>query len=342
LADAAPLSVEPLRPIADEEVAADALNERLREAKEPFVVRQLVANWPLVKAGLESGAAAREYLLAHKRDRAFTVNVGESGGGDRLFYDEEMQMNFRTDRSGLAEIFAEIDAIQGRKDAHVIYLSSIDVKDYFDGLHEANHVDLGDREPIESIWIGTRTHIAAHNDFPNNLACCAVGRRKFTLFPPDQFANLYVGPLDYTPAGRPVSMVDFHNPDFESFPRFREALDKALAADLEPGDAIFIPSLWWHHIEGLSPFNVLINYWWRDVPAFLGQPEDALNHAILSIRDLPEAQKAIWRELFDYYVFTNGADVTDHIPEAARGILAPLDPHSAGQIRAFLLRNLSR
>lgn len=342
MADAAPLSVEPLRPIADEEVAADALNERLREAKEPFVVRQLVANWPLVKAGLESGAAAREYLLAHKRDRAFTVNVGEPGGGDRLFYDEEMEMNFRTDRSGLAEIFAEIDAIQGRKDAHVIYLSSIDVKDYFDGLHEANHVDLGDREPIESIWIGTRTHIAAHNDFPNNLACCAVGRRRFTLFPPDQFANLYVGPLDYTPAGRPVSMVDLNNPDFDAFPRFREALATAQVAELEPGDAIFIPSMWWHNVESLAPFNVLVNYWWRDTPSYLAQPHDALNHALLAIRDLPEDEKALWRQMFEYYVFGDPSIVAAHIPDKARGILAPLDAEQAGRIRANLLRSLSR
>jgi hypothetical protein len=342
LADAAPLSVGPLPPIADEAVAPDALNARLREAKEPFVVRQLVAEWPLVKAGLESGAAAREYLLAHKRDRAFTVNVGEPGGGDRLFYNEEMGMNFRTGRAGLAEIFAGIDANEGRKDGPLIYLSSIDVKDYFEGLHEANHVDLGEREPIESIWIGTRTRIAAHNDFPNNLACCAVGRRKFTLFPPEQFANLYVGPLDHTPAGRPVSMVDLNNPDFEAFPRFREALAAARVAELEPGDAIFVPSMWWHHVEGLAPFNVLVNYWWRDTPRFLAQPHDALNHALLAIRDLPEDEKALWRQMFEYYVFGDPSIVAAHIPEKARGILAPLDAEQAGRIRANLLRSLSR
>jgi hypothetical protein len=342
LADAAPLSIEPLRPVADEAVAPDALNARLRDAKEPFVVRQLVADWPLVKAGLESGAAARECLLAHKRDRAFTVNVGTPGGGDRLFYDEEMGMNFRTDRSGLAEIFAEIDANEGREDLPVIYLSSIDVKDYFEGLHEANHVDLGDREPIESIWIGTRTRIAAHNDFPNNLACCAVGRRRFTLFPPEQFANLYIGPLDHTPAGRPISMVDLNNPDFESFPRFREALGAAQVAELEPGDAIFIPSMWWHHVEGLAPFNVLVNYWWRDTPRFLAEPEHALIHALLAIRDLPEDEKALWRQMFEFYVFGDPSIVAAHIPEKARGILAPLDAESAGRIRANLLRSLSR
>jgi hypothetical protein len=177
---------------------------------------------------------------------------------------------------------------------------------------------------------------------PDNLAVCAVGRRRFTLFPPEQFANLYPGPLENTPAGRPVSMVDLRDPDLAAYPRFREALASAQVAELEPGDALFVPSMWWHHVEGLDPFNVLVNYWWRDAPHFLGKPEDALFHAILALRDLPEAEKAHWRALLDHYVFTNGADVTDHLPPDGRGILAPLTAETAGQIRARLLRSLSR
>jgi hypothetical protein len=328
--------------VAEEQVAASELDARLKTAREPFVIRGLVADWPLVKAGLESSASARAYLLEHRRDRAFTVNIGQPGAGERLFYDELMAMNFRTGRGSLDDIFAGIDANERRRDAPAIYLSSVDVNDYFDGLHDANHVDLGEREPIESIWIGTRTRIAAHNDVPDNLACCAVGRRRFTLFPPDQFANLYVGPIDNTPAGRPVSMVDLHNPDFGRFPNFREALKVARVAELEPGDAIFIPSMWWHHVEALEPFNVLVNYWWRDTARFLGQPQDALNHAILAIRDLPDDEKQLWRALFEHYVFGNPAAAAEHIPEGARGILAPLDAEAAGRIRANLLRSLSR
>jgi len=328
--------------VAEEQVASSGLDARLKTAREPFVIRGLVADWPLVKAGLESSASARAYLLELRRDRAFTVNIGQPGAGERLFYDESMAMNFRTGRGSLDDIFAGIDANEGRPDAPAIYLSSVDVNDYFDGLHDANHVDLGEREPIESIWIGTRTRIAAHNDFPDNLACCAVGRRRFTLFPPDQFANLYVGPIDNTPAGRPVSMVDLHDPDFARFPHFREALKVARIAELEPGDAIFIPSMWWHHVEALEPFNVLVNYWWRDTARFLGQPQDALNHAILAIRDLPDDEKQLWRALFDFYVFGDPRAAAEHIPAGARGILAPLDAETAGRIRANLLRSLSR
>lgn len=327
-----------------ERVVADAaeLDAFLHAARDPFVIRGLVADWPLVAEGKKSARAVREYLLDRARDRPFTVSIGPPGHDGRFFYDADMEMNFRTGTGKLADIFAGIDQSEAQNDPRAVYLGSVDMAGYFDGLREANRVDLGDREPLESIWIGTRTRIAAHNDFPDNLACCAAGRRRFTLFPPDQFRNLYLGPIDNTPAGRAISMVDFERPDLAAHPRFVAAMAHAQTALLESGDAIFIPSMWWHHVEGLADFNILVNYWWRRTPSWLGQPQEALNHAILAIRDLPPEDRAIWRDLFDHYVFDAGSGVTDHIPEAGRSILAPLTPESAGRLRAFLLRTLSR
>lgn len=320
----------------------EELDRHLRGATSPFVVRGLVGHWPLVAAGRHSDRSARDYLLSLHRNRPFVVSVGQPGGGERLFYDSAMSMNFRTLKGKLPQIFAQIDAAAERPDAPAIYLASIDMHEHFDGLHEANRVDLGERTCLASIWMGTPTRIAAHNDIPNNLACVAVGRRRFTLFPHEQFRNLHLGPVDNTPAGRAVSMVDFHAPDFELYPRFRDALRHAVVAELDAGDALYIPSMWYHHVEGLDPFNVLVNYWWRETPRWLGQPQDALNHALLAIRDLPADQKRNWRDLFDYYVFENGEEVVAHIPPEGRSVLAPLTPDSAGRIRAFLLRALSR
>ena len=169
-----------------------------------------------------------------------------------------------------------------------------------------------------------------------------AGRRRFTLFPPDQFANLYLGPIDITPAGRPISMVDGAAPDFAAHPAYREALAHAQVADLEPGDALFIPSLWYHQVEGLARFNILMNYWWRDTPRYLGQPNNALHHAIMTIRDLPYHERAVWRAMFDHYVFSGGADARAHVPAHGQGVLAPLDAQSAARMHQFLLRSLSQ
>ena len=342
MADSLP-ALEDLPRVVEESLTAQDLPARLLNATTPFVVRGLAAHWPLVQAGAEGGAtAACDYLARLARDRAFPANLGQSAGDDRLFYDAAMGMNFRMANGRLDAFLQQMLASEENPALPVVYLSSIDMNDYFSGLAEANRLELGPRRPLESIWIGNRTRIAAHNDVPDNLAVCAVGKRRFTLFPPEQFRNLYLGPLENTPAGRPVSMVDFRAPDWQRYPRFREALATATIAELAPGDALFVPSLWWHHVEGLAPFNVLVNYWWRNSPAFLGQPEDALLHGILALRDLPAAERQQWRELFDHYVFHHGPESTDHLPEEGRGILAPLTAGTASRLRARLLRGLSR
>ena len=98
--------------------------------------------------------------------------------------------------------------------------------------------------------------VAAHFDFNDNIACVAHGRRRFMLFPPEQLENLYVGPLEFTPQGVPISLVDVHNPDLARYPRFERAVAAAQVAELEAGDAIFIPYMWWHSVRSLEPFNI--------------------------------------------------------------------------------------
>ena len=313
----------------------------LRGREQPFVVRGLATHWPLVEAGRKGRDALFGYLESHARDREFVWSVGKEPG-QSIFYDAEMAVNFVMTKGRLGtmlrDIAGAIDAGQGQ----LVYAGSIDIPQHFTTLHAENRIDLAGRQPIESIWIGTATTVGAHNDFPDNVAVCAAGRRRFTLFPPDQFANLYLGPLDNTPAGRAVSMVDHDQPDFSRYPGYRKALAVAQIAELEPGDALFVPSGWYHRVEATEPFNVLVNYWWRDSPQWMGEPQEALLHAILSLRDLPEAQRAVWRAMFEHYVFSGGEDAARHLPEGTRGVLDPLSAQSAGRLRAFLMRSLSR
>ena len=310
--------------------------------RDPFVIRGFVKDWPLVRAGCESVTKARDFLLRHHQDRNFTFTMAEERCNGRIFYDDSMKMDIVMGEAKLPVIFDKMAQSESLDKQPVIYLGSIDIGKYFKGLHEAHPMDMGDRKCLESIWIGTRTCIAAHNDFPDNLACVTVGRRRFTLFPPGAYKDLYIGPLENTPAGRPVSLVSFHDPDFGAHPRFEHALEMAQTAILEPGDAIFIPSMWWHHVDGLEPFNVLINYWWRETPYFLGHPEDALFHAIMAIRDLPQEQKQHWQDVFQHYVFENRPETTHHIPYVDRTILSQLDAAKANKIRSYLLRALSQ
>lgn len=318
-----------------------ALDRLLQDSDRPFVVRGLAAHWPLVQVGRHGREAIFAYLNDRARDRDFVWSVGRAPGGS-IFYDSEMAVNFRMEKGRFAALLDAIAGSIAADDGPLVYAGSIDIPQHFTTLGDENTIDLGARQPIASIWIGTATTVGAHNDFPDNLAVCAAGRRRFTLFPPDQFANLYLGPLDNTPAGRAVSMVDHDAPDFTLHPGYRDALAHAVIADLEPGDALFVPSGWYHRVEAGEPFNVLVNYWWRESPHWMGEPQEALLHAILSLRDLPQDQRAIWREMFEHYVFSGGEAAARHLPKGTRGVLDPLDAHSAGRLRAFLLRSLSR
>jgi hypothetical protein len=131
-------------------------------------------------------------------------------------------------------------------------------------------------------------------------------------------------------------------PDFDRDPRVRDALDVAQVAELEPGDLLIYPAMWWHNVEALDPFNAMINYWWNSVPAFIDTPMTTLLHGLLSLRDRPEGEKRAWRELFDYYVFGPSNQAGAHLPEHVRRALGPMDQVTARRLRADLLNRLNR
>jgi hypothetical protein len=138
-------------------------------------------------------------------------------------------------------------------------------------------------------------------------------------------------------------MVPLQQPDLARHPRFREALAAARTAELGPGDAIYIPALWWHNVEALDAFNMLVNYWWRPGPAEAGSGFEALIHSIHSVSALPAAQRAAWRHMFDHYVFRPGdEDPAEHIAPQHRGVLGKPTPQLRGKIRQFLQTMLSR
>jgi hypothetical protein len=192
------------------------------------------------------------------------------------------------------------------------------------------------------VWIGNRLTVQTHYDLTGNIACVVAGRRRFTLFPPGQLANLYVGPLEFTLAGTPVSMVQLDPPDFERYPRFRDALAQAQVAELEPGDAIYIPYMWWHHVETLTSFNVLVNYWWADTPRWMGSPFEAMVHAMLAVRPLSPEHRAIWRSFFEHYVFEGPENSAAHLPPQIRGVQSAPSAEIAAMMRGYLLQELSR
>lgn len=319
------------------------IDESVLSSTEPLVLKSLVADWPIVAAGRQSPQAAADYILQFYSGESVTAAVGSPKIKGRVGYNEDLTgFNFERGAVKLDEFFDRLLQQLDAPETPAYYIGSTVVDRWFPGFRDTNDLVLNGIEPLMSLWIGNQISVSAHFDVTDNIACSVVGRRTFTLFPPDQIDNLYIGPWDMTPAGPAISLVDFQSPDFERFPKFREALKSARVVTLEPGDALFLPSMWWHHVEALEGLNVLVNYWWRTTPKFMGAPDSVLRHALLGLRGLPPEQRRAWQHIFELYVFDPQESATAHIPEHSRGMLGPLDDKVARQLRADLLNRLNR
>lgn len=330
--------------VSIDDIAVGALIEEGR----PVILKGAAADWLLVRAGRQSPEAAATLLRAADAGRPVVVYVGDPAIRGRFHYTADATaMNFTSERAALGDVLDRLFALPDTPEAPALYVGSTDLDSFLPGLRDANDIvssdgTFTDHPPLASIWIGNRTIAATHWDMSNNMAVCAAGRRRFTLFPPDQASNLYPGPIEPTPAGQVVSMVDLHAPDLDRYPRFATALAAAEVAELEPGDVLVYPALWWHHVEALDGFNILVNYWWNTVPAFLDTPMTTLLHGLLSLRGRPDSERQAWRAMFDHYLFGPTETATAHLPAAAHGPLAPLDAMTARRLRAMVANKLNR
>lgn len=342
--------VEMIEPVTCVEgIDKDNIPREIIKSEKPLLIKQLVGDWPLVRMARRSDHDAAAYLKTFYNGRPTIVCRTEPEAAGRLFYNENLtRLGYENYKGRIDETLdAIIDGITQSKPPGY-YIASNIIDSHLPGLRNENNLKVPrtpdpsvDDETV-SIWIGSATTATCHFDALDNIACCVAGRRRFTLFPPDQVHNLYPGPLEPTPGGQVISLVDFRNPDSKMFPRFAQALKHACVAELEPGDALFIPSMWWHHVEGLGPFNLLINYWWNDAPRYMTSGMNALYAAMLGIRDKPKHERDGWKAVFDYYIFNGPEPATTNIPEEAQGLLKSLDDAHARKLRAMLINKLNR
>ncbi|MHA6203089.1 cupin-like domain-containing protein [Dyella soli] len=321
---------------------AGALDDIIRHER-PLVIRGLVRQWPVVQAAAES-------------DRAFAARLAALDNGtpvDALLMPPEEEgvigyrgdveaFNFSRHRVTVSQGLQRLLQTAGQADAPGVALQSAAVEACLPGFPADHAMPLLDASIKPRVWLGNRVTTPAHFDEYHNVACVVCGARRFTLFPPEQVRNLYIGPLDFAPTGAAISMARLDRLDDPRFPRLKLAMEHALVADLEPGDAIYIPPMWWHHVASLGPLNALVNYWWKPSHGAGMVPNTRLGgllHCILLFKSLPPAERAAWRELLDHYVFAD-EDPAAHIPPARRGWLGELDAAQSAKLLERIRRYL--
>ncbi|HET9863655.1 MAG TPA: cupin-like domain-containing protein [Steroidobacteraceae bacterium] len=317
-----------------------AFEAEIVEAAEPVVLEDVAADWPVVRAARQSRDALAQLLKSLDGGRQPYVIEAPAAAHGHIFYTEDLSgFNFTRRPAALGDTIDRLLRLADDSDPPALFLESMSARAYLPEFAPRHRMPLLDERVEPRVWIGNAVKVNTHFDLACNVAVVVGGRRRFTLFPPEQLENLYVAPLDFTPSGAPVSLVQFTRPDHARFPRYAEALRHARQAELGPGDALFIPYGWWHHVESLTPFNVLVNYWWNDAPDG-GAPHGALLHALLAIRDLPPPQRAVWEAIFRHLVFTDPEQALAHLPAERRGLLAAPSPERTRRIRETLAKDL--
>jgi hypothetical protein len=301
------------------------LKQRLEQRAEPVLIKGLVSAWPAVRAGLEAPMAICEYLYRFDRGTEVIATKTRAAARGVMGYNEDLtDFAFVKARMKLPEFMANLQAYLPVEGAPSIAAQCAKVSEVIPGFLEENTLQTLPGV-VPNFWLGNALTVPVHHDHPYNLACVVAGRRRFTLFPPDQVGNLYIGPLEHTPSGAPISVVHPNPPDFERYPRYREALAAAQVAEMAPGDALYIPPLWFHQVEALEKVNLLINYWWPVVGATgdaqLPSPAQTLMQAIKVLNALPPHQRDAWAAMFEHHVAQRDYDPAAHIPAAWHGAL---------------------
>jgi hypothetical protein len=336
--------IDSLRPIAEwRDVDAAKLQNQIIPLNRPAVLRNLVADWPVVRAAKHSPSALIEYMARFDSGRPVLSLLGDASIRGEFSYTPDMKrLNFERRKEPLR---VALDRLLGCLDDEyppAVSIQATSVPDHLPGFDLENPNRFVHPSIIPRIWINNATIVQAHFDAKDNVACVVAGHRRFIVFPPDQVSNLYIGPLDFTPAGPCVSLVSPDEPDLKRFPRFERALASAEVAELDPGDAIFIPYLWWHHVKSTDGINILVNYWWNSALHGLGSPMDCLYHGILALGALPPAQREAWRAMFDHFVFHAHGAPALHLTPEERGVLGPMTPELAKKLRSMVMQALER
>jgi hypothetical protein len=307
----------------------------------PVVLRGLVADWPAVGAGRRSPGAFGAYLARFATDTPVEAFFGAPEIAGKYYYGSQPDgFNFERRRMRFVDAVAavlEVDAAARRASA---YVGSVPTELCLPGFAAENLTAQLGAAVGPRIWLGTASNVSCHYDTLDNLACVAAGARRFTLYPPELIGSLYVGPIDNTMAGQPVSLAASSAPAEGSFPLFEAVRDQALVVELEPGDALYLPKLWWHQVEATAPFNALINYWWDASSLGPDAPYASLLLAMIAIAERPAGERAAWKAFFDHYVFRTAGHPLAHLPEEKHGLLGSLKSGNYGRIRARVMQML--
>jgi hypothetical protein len=214
----------------------DAFFERYWAPGNPVIFTDVVTKWP---------AMAR-----------WTLDALEARFGDapiRITEGREAHPDYDVEAASLAKettLRDYIKRIRARPESNDLYMiaRNKNVADALAGVLDDVVLPEGlfrdDVRDGSAFWLGPAgTVTPLHHDTSNILFCQVLGRKRYRMIAP-----MEIGVLDG--ARSMYAAVDPEAPDLARFPWWKDVLvrDEVIA----PGEALFIPVGWWHHVRALD------------------------------------------------------------------------------------------
>lgn len=142
---------------------------------------------------------------------------------------------------------------------HQLFDQIPELKEDFMVPEYCSFTDNSSEEPPDiNAWFGPAGTVSPlHFDPKHNLLCQVFGYKRVILYHPNDTSNLY--PYE-TKMLNNTAQVDPLNPNYEKWPEFSKA--KGFIGYLKPGEMLYIPPKWWHHVTSLTP-SFSISFWWN-------------------------------------------------------------------------------
>lgn len=224
----------------------------------PLVIRGAVTGWPALSLW------SRQYFESFLDNRMVTVDY--SSDGFLKYTQNDEKLNVRSQDVSLLQALKEIHDPTGQR---LCYLRNISLPtllpELIPDIEKPSLIGDPNKVILNNLWYGAaRCTTSLHHDWPNNFLAQVKGRKKVILFNPEQTPYLY--PVSNKPPApndkidfRAHSLVNPEQPNYEQFPRFKEATP--LTCILEPGDILWLPPEWWHQVTSID-ISISVNFWW--------------------------------------------------------------------------------
>lgn len=229
--------------------APGGIARRERVSGDEFFDRYYATCTPVVLTDVMNGwKALTSWSPAYFKERAGDCQVEIVSGRES---DPDYDMNFKAhlETTTMAEYADRVLGAGSTNDFYFTANNRNTERSAFAALKDdftipSAYLDPGRREGCTSLWFGPAgTVTPLHHDTCNILFCQVLGKKRVTLISPVETSLLKNTRGVYSP-------IDCEDPDLTAYPDFKDVVKHEVV--LAPGEALFIPVSWWHHVRALE------------------------------------------------------------------------------------------